>query len=42
VGREKVMFFGTQLSNLYTAVDSPAKAAKCMCYIVFECVYLGS
>ena len=25
--RERLMFIGTQISNLYTAVDTPAKAA---------------
>jgi hypothetical protein len=26
-GREKVLFIGTQFSNLYTAVDTPAGEA---------------
>jgi hypothetical protein len=33
--RESVLFIGTQFSNLYTAVDTPAKAAWlcvwCLC-----------
>jgi hypothetical protein len=28
--RENVLFIGTQFSNLYTAVDTPAEAARCI------------
>jgi hypothetical protein len=33
--RERVLFIGTQYSNLYTAVDTPAEAAwLCVCVCV--------
>jgi hypothetical protein len=35
VRRESVLFIGTQFSNLYTAVDTPAEAAwLCVCVCV--------
>jgi len=34
---ERVLFIGTQYSNLYTAVDTPAKAA----WLSIHYVYLG-
>ena len=45
VERERVLFIGTRFSNLYTAVDTPAGAARCcawcVCVFVCKCV-LGS
>jgi hypothetical protein len=42
--RESVLFIGTQLSNLYTAVDTPAKGRVGVCVVfvclVFACKYV--
>jgi len=35
--RERVLFIGTQFSNLYTAVDTPARGCVC---VVFVCKYV--
>jgi hypothetical protein len=36
-----VLFIGTQFSNLYTAVDTPAKGRVCVCVVfVFACKYV--
>jgi hypothetical protein len=41
--RERVLFIGTQFSNLYTAVDTPAKGRVGLCVVfvclVFACKY---
>ena len=34
---ERVLFIGTQFSNLYTAVDTPARGRVCVC-VVFVCL----
>jgi hypothetical protein len=34
--RESVLFIGTQFSNLYTAVDTPARGRVVVC-LVFVC-----
>jgi len=36
---ESVLFIGTQFSNLYTAVDTPARGRVCVC-VVFVCKYV--
>ena len=39
--RECVLFIGTQFSNLYTAVDTPAKGRLGVCVVfVFACKYV--
>jgi hypothetical protein len=39
--RESVLFIGTQFSNLYTAVDTPAKGRVGVCVVfVFACKYV--
>jgi hypothetical protein len=42
--RERVLFIGTQFSNLYTAVDTPAKGRVTVCVVfvclVFACKYV--
>ena len=43
--RESVLFIGTQFSNLYTAVDTPARGRvvhvrTCTCVRVYACVYV--
>ena len=36
-----MLFIGTQFSNLYTAVDTPAKGRVCVCVVfVFACKYV--
>ena len=37
--RESVLFIGTQFSNLYTAVDTPARGRVGVC-VVFVCKYV--
>jgi hypothetical protein len=37
--RERVLFIGTQCSNLYTAVDTPARGRVGVC-VVFVCKYV--
>ena len=37
--RERVLFIGTQFSNLYTAVDTPARGRVGLC-VVFVCKYV--
>jgi hypothetical protein len=41
---ERVLFIGTQFSNLYTAVDTPALGRVVVClvfvYLVFVCKYV--
>ena len=37
--RERVLFIGTQFSNLYTAVDTPARGRVGVC-VVFVCKYV--
>jgi hypothetical protein len=37
--RERVLFIGTQFSNLYTAVDTPARGRVVVC-LVFVCKYV--
>ena len=37
--RESVLFIGTQFSNLYTAVDTPARGRVVVC-LVFVCLVL--
>ena len=39
VRRESVLFIGTQFSNLYTAVDTPARGRVGVC-VVFVCKYV--
>jgi hypothetical protein len=40
-GRESMLFIGTQFSNLYTAVDTPAKGRVGVCVVfVFACKYV--
>jgi hypothetical protein len=43
-GRERVLFIGTQFSNLYTAVDTPARGRVGVCVVfvclVFVCMYV--
>jgi hypothetical protein len=39
--RESVLFIGTQFSNLYTVVDTPAKGRVGVCVVfVFACKYV--
>ena len=42
--RERVLFIGTQFSNLYTAVDTPARGRVVVCLVllclVFVCKYV--
>jgi len=37
LSRERVLFIGTQFSNLYTTVDTPARGRVCVC-VVFVCL----
>ena len=37
--RESVLFIGTKFSNLYTAVDTPARGRVVVC-LVFACKYV--
>jgi hypothetical protein len=43
-GRESVLFIGTQFSNLYTAVETPARGRVGVCVVfvclVFACKYV--
>ena len=44
LGRERVLFIGSQFSNLYTAVDTPAMGRVVVCLVfvclVFVCKYV--
>jgi hypothetical protein len=44
LGAVSVLFIGTQFSNLYTAVDTPAMGRVVVClvfvYLVFVCKYV--